>query len=42
VWLDNERGMVRVLGDWLVDFWGPWCQGEAGVGWLEELILWWR
>jgi hypothetical protein len=31
--LGNVRAKVRVVDGRLADFWGPWCQGMAGVGW---------
>jgi hypothetical protein len=31
---------VRVVGDWLMDFWGSWCRGAAGmvVGRIDFLV----
>jgi hypothetical protein len=31
-WLGNAGAMVRVIGCWLVDFWGLWCQTATEVG----------
>jgi hypothetical protein len=31
-WVLHAGAMVRVVGGWLVDFWGMWCQIAAEVG----------
>jgi hypothetical protein len=34
--------MVRIVGGWLVDFWGMWCQiaAEAGcIGYMAVMVV---
>jgi hypothetical protein len=31
VWLGSGKAMVRVVGDWPVDFWDLWGQNTVGV-----------
>jgi hypothetical protein len=38
-WLGNAGVMVRVVGDWLVDFWGLWCRIAVEVGCVGYLMV---
>jgi hypothetical protein len=38
-WLGNAGVMVRVVGDWLVDFLGLWCQIAMEVGCIGYAVV---
>jgi hypothetical protein len=33
------RAMVRIVGGWLVDFWGMWCQIAAEAGCIGYMVV---
>jgi hypothetical protein len=38
-WLGNAEAMVRVVGGWLVDFWGLWCRIAVEVGCIGYAVV---
>jgi hypothetical protein len=38
-WLGNAGPIVRVVCDWLVDFWGMWCRITMEVGCIGYAVV---